>query len=854
MQKATTVYQFPGDAVTDYITRHLSDPAQRQREADSLKREILAAIYQPQLSYNSASISDSDQHYQVPTMSKARSERLQQAFRANLYYSAMDDRQSRIAEAHGRTFRWLFSDEAVGTTRKWSSFTEWLASDTQLYWITGKAGSGKSTLMKFIGSYRTEDHEESIAYRRLLGDWAGDTPLVVVSFYFWASGATIDSSKEGLLRSVLYQILQRCPNIVSSVAPHTWEAMSLFDTPPCSYSLEELYQMLINAVKHLHGDHKLCFFVDGLDEFDGDVRDLVKLFQSVLGFKNTKLCAASRPWTVFEDAFQNRPSLMLQDLSYPDIQIYVTSSLGEDDGFKRLQEREPHYADELIEEIIGKAAGVFLWVHLVIRSLLTGMSNDDRIIDLRRRLDQLPPDLEQLYDAILKKLDPFYREHTAQYFRLMKDSQTVPALVFSFFDEETPEFVFALPVQTLSKAEHDSRTNTVRRRINSRCGGLLEVGPQSEFNPAFPYSPAVQFLHKTVKDYVNKSAFRTQFATTIDDDDDFYLRICAAYLGIVKVTLGMLLEEQLINAGTDDMSSVSMLARFAKDCLRAASKVSKKSSYRMIRLLDNLESTIQKAVPERSVNNFYRQTLEPKALRSCLKPDYGTGILSFAVRLGVVEYVKARAPRGCVVPGDSIYTGRPVSEDWAGRAKFKRMLPWADKRKLAIDKAIASLGPNRWPLLLDAVFSRPLNLEMLECLFEKGVNWNYPVQGLGGPTVWEEVLTNLIFAIGGGLETGELQEWEAITVCLWNGARVERQTVNSTLDRVNRKIPFHWDPNQVYQALEDFQKGQRGVIKNLFVKQGGRGGWWGHASRLPRLLIKVRRKLGGDILFSIVVK
>lgn len=34
--------------------------------------------------------------------------------------------------------------------RYWDSFVDWLKSDLPVYWITGKPGSGKSTLMKFL--------------------------------------------------------------------------------------------------------------------------------------------------------------------------------------------------------------------------------------------------------------------------------------------------------------------------------------------------------------------------------------------------------------------------------------------------------------------------------------------------------------------------------------------------------------------------------------------------------------------------------------------------------------------------------------------------------------------------------
>ena len=51
-------------------------------------------------------------------------------------------RYEAVAHAHPETFEWLFNKK-VG-------FADWLLSDNnQAFWIQGKPGSGKSTLMKF---------------------------------------------------------------------------------------------------------------------------------------------------------------------------------------------------------------------------------------------------------------------------------------------------------------------------------------------------------------------------------------------------------------------------------------------------------------------------------------------------------------------------------------------------------------------------------------------------------------------------------------------------------------------------------------------------------------------------------
>lgn len=46
--------------------------------------------------------------------------------------TALGDRQYRIAEAHEKTFRWIFTEE-TNESQKWAFFTDWLESDSQLY-------------------------------------------------------------------------------------------------------------------------------------------------------------------------------------------------------------------------------------------------------------------------------------------------------------------------------------------------------------------------------------------------------------------------------------------------------------------------------------------------------------------------------------------------------------------------------------------------------------------------------------------------------------------------------------------------------------------------------------------------
>lgn len=98
---------------------------------------------------------------------------------------------------------------------------------------------------------------------------------------------------------------------------------------------------------------------------------------------NIKLCLSSRPWEVFKDAFDadTDQRLYLQDLARSDIQAYVHCRLEENNHFVQAKAEDGRYED-LVLEIVDKAKGVFLWVFLVVRSLLDGLTYADTITGL----------------------------------------------------------------------------------------------------------------------------------------------------------------------------------------------------------------------------------------------------------------------------------------------------------------------------------------------------------------------------------------------------------------------------------------------------------------------------------------
>lgn len=93
-------------------------------------------------------------------------------------YTTLYDREQNIKDAHGKTFQWVFSGRGK-KQHAYNNLQDWLQSPEQVYWITGKPGSGKTTLMKFITS--TLHDEIAFGY---LPDKSSSKSYIMASFYF----------------------------------------------------------------------------------------------------------------------------------------------------------------------------------------------------------------------------------------------------------------------------------------------------------------------------------------------------------------------------------------------------------------------------------------------------------------------------------------------------------------------------------------------------------------------------------------------------------------------------------------------------------------------------------------------
>ncbi|KAI0188496.1 hypothetical protein EV127DRAFT_471231 [Xylaria flabelliformis] len=456
---------------------HLSSSVQKligdlveQRKAQQVHHDILAGKLDSVHSDMQLRFSDADRMM------------MREKVLESLFFPEIDQRRSEIKEPAPDTLEWLFapasaasstssvdsewytesdSDSAWETDTEssdeyrsqplWSNFRQWLREDTSMYWISGKAGSGKSTLMSHIVNDKRTLHDLNI--------WREGHELRVLSFFFWRAGTRLQNSVLGLLRSLLYQLCRLQPLIADNILARLSSPIGMIPI----WTERSLLDHITKAVQSSTG-FRFCVFIDGLDEFTGPYNDLIDHINILQDCGNLKVCASSRPELELVNRLRGLQQLRLQDLNRGDIKHFVQGSLAK----TQLDQEE---RTDLAEQIVQRAEGVFLWASLVTQSLLKGiMAGDDQEI-IQQRLDSLPKNMEQLFKRMLKDVDVVYQESLGLYVQLMmieREFDLVPLSISIIATLQLQESIN-------SYGQFVDECEKTELWINTRSAGLLEV-------------------------------------------------------------------------------------------------------------------------------------------------------------------------------------------------------------------------------------------------------------------------------------------------------------------------------------------------------------------------------------------
>ncbi|KAF4950551.1 hypothetical protein FGADI_8110 [Fusarium gaditjirri] len=385
----------------------------------------------------------------------------------SLNFEEIDVRKSIIKAAHSKTCRWFL---------KHPDYLSWMdpqqISDHHGFlWIRGKPGAGKSTIMKFIylESKKKDRKNQSLT----------------ASFFFNARGELLEKTVSGMYRSLLLQLFHGFPDLECVLDDPDILPRNQSGCPP----LNVLKDLLRAAVAKL-GQRSFKCFIDALDECDEQqVMDLVEYFEDLAeqctdDKINLRVCFSSRHYPYIDIKFGIRVILEDQMGHANDLESYIKTHL-------RIKDRQ--LMADLQDKMLEKAAGVFLWVVLVVDIL--NKENCRGRLAMRRRLEQVPSGLSDLFKDLLKRDTTNMEELQLSLLWILLSSRPLKPQEYyhAIWSGLHLEGLADLDIPEVDTEDSD---DCFARCVISSSKGLAEITNVKQTR--------IQFIHESVRDFLIK--------------------------------------------------------------------------------------------------------------------------------------------------------------------------------------------------------------------------------------------------------------------------------------------------------------------------------------------------------------
>ncbi|KAL2202083.1 purine and uridine phosphorylase [Sarocladium strictum] len=367
----------PIRGIADYADSHKNKRWQRYAAATAAAyaRELLESI--PPLSPGERNASQPPTIPSTEGLSVPLTVRKDQ-FMASLRFDRMGLRRQGVDTPESSTCEWLLAEPHVV---KWLDDTRF-QEHSGLLLLTGNAGTGKSTCVNSLFEWHKRQSPVD-----------GAAPLFA-SFFFHNRGVELEKSVVGMYRTLLLQLFTGYPDLLDVLNDFSFQTVgSVVRQCPSLQTLQNLFK---EALLSLRGRAFVCY-IDALDEGNvQDVRDIVSFFQ------NMATHPGIRTKRLFRVMFSSRP--------YPFVirrWLGTHFALEQAEGHRRdLEHYVQHHLQDaepiIIETILEKANGVFLWVKLVSRVFFEDYLSQSRPCDLERLRDT-PNELKDLFQDMLER-------------------------------------------------------------------------------------------------------------------------------------------------------------------------------------------------------------------------------------------------------------------------------------------------------------------------------------------------------------------------------------------------------------------------------------------------------------------
>lgn len=410
-----------------------------------------------------------------------------------------------------------------------AKISEFLEYGNGVFFLRGKPGSGKSTLMKYLieGRGKQEVH-------RKLQRWAGQKCLIRVSAMFLLHGAPLQRSLEGFYRTLLFEILCQCPEPEHELFPKASELELPGDSYASSLRLEtlkEAWQILVSIKDH--DKIKICVSIDGLDEMErnsGDRLKFSRILKQWAESEDIKIICSGRPNAEFNAVYdQPRQRIDLQDLTRSDIRKILEDRF---DEVRHVSDISKEKIEELVNIICYHSEGVILWAVLVGKCLEDDMIHRKSFDGMKCMIRELPYGVEDLFNDMFQGLPHNARQQSLlrTIYRLLEvNDRPIRALPLSWLEDalSDSDFPYDRPIKALDPVELDFRLEIVRAQLIQHTKHFVEIFNPVRNDDELYFHAECRFIHRSAQEFIQSKLGPFGSAPGELDSDivDLYLRL-----------------------------------------------------------------------------------------------------------------------------------------------------------------------------------------------------------------------------------------------------------------------------------------------------------------------------------------
>ncbi|SCV50309.1 related to ankyrin 3 [Fusarium fujikuroi] len=398
----------------------------------------------------------------------------------SLSFPEQEHRYSEISYAND-TCDWLLEDY---------NYRKWMNMARGLFWIKGCPGTGKSVLMKFaLDTMR----------RRKCGE-------IIASFFIHGRGIALQQTPLGIFRALLNSLLMSFPKYLTELTEIFQDKQKRYGSYEqkngWQWSEKELEKFLSRLLIEGTKEIPVAIFIDALDECGDHAKSLLLSLKNLAenaeqeGSK-IRICFSSRHFPIL--GHETMPRVYVEEKNDQDIRLVIEGRLKEIKPIERRRKIE--------KEILLKAHGGFQWAILITKMVLDEELAGARIEDLLNIISTTPPDLDELYDVILRGATNGKHKEMAKLFQwvlLAKRPLSAQELREALATDKDMHYTTVSELR--SHGTWSDSLSQFEMRVRHISRGLVEFQNRDVYEQYEPggeeWSREAQFIHQSAADFV----------------------------------------------------------------------------------------------------------------------------------------------------------------------------------------------------------------------------------------------------------------------------------------------------------------------------------------------------------------